>query len=216
MSDTTNQLYRTLLDKTRAFEDVRHKFEDAREEMLAAQRAWETAGARDYQRAKVALREADADASDALTKGAKLVIELAVDEARRLNHAAVDPEHMLLGVMRGGSAADMLSGLGVNLGTMRSAIDYIITKTQPCPENGDDGDIGLSWRAKRVIEMAVDEARLLNHGAVAPEHILIGIAGECDGVAGGLLEGVGVNRMRLCREVGRHGRRLRAEADRGG
>ena len=72
---------------------------------------------------------------------------------------------------------------------VRSAVEFIIGRGErPSP-----GDIGLTPRAKKVIELAVDEARRLSHHYIGTEHLLIGIMREGEGVAAGVLESLGVS-----------------------
>ena len=88
-----------------------------------------------------------------------------------------------------GVAARVLSNLGVQLNKVRSAVEFIIGR-------GDRivlGEIGLTPRAKKVIELAVDEARRLNHHYIGTEHLLLGLVREGEGIAAGVLESLGVN-----------------------
>ena len=101
-----------------------------------------------------------ADRFDKFTERARRVLTLAQEEAQRFNHNYIGTEHLLLGLVREGDgvAAKVLSNLGVELGKVRSAVEFIIGR-------GDRavlGEIGLTPRAKKVIELAVDEARRLN------------------------------------------------------
>ena len=98
---------------------------------------------------------------DKFTERARKVLSLAQEEAQRFNHNYIGTEHLLLGLVREGDgvAAKVLSNLGVELNKVRSATEFIIGR-------GDRivlGEIGLTPRAKKVIELAVDEARRLNH-----------------------------------------------------
>ena len=126
-----------------------------------------------------------------LTPRAKRVIDLAYDEARNLNNNYIGTEHLLLGLVREGEgvAAKVLSNLGVELNKVRSAVEFIIGR-------GDRivlGEIDLTPRAKQVIEFAIDEAQRLDQTSVNPEHILLGIIRQGDGIAIGVLESLGVN-----------------------
>ena len=134
-----------------------------------------------------------------LTPRAKKVIELAVDEARRLNHHYIGTEHLLLGLVREGEgvAAKVLNNLGVELEKVREAVEFIIGR-------GDRivlGEVGLTPRAKKVIELAVDEARRFNHHYIGTEHLLLGLVREGSGVAAGVLESLGVRLERLRTET---------------
>ncbi len=122
---------------------------------------------------------------------ARRVLSLAQEEAQRFNHSYIGTEHILLGLVRetDGVAARVLSNMGVEMGKVTSAVEFIIGRG----ERQTDGDIGLTPRAKKVIELAVDEARRLNHHYIGTEHILIGLMREGEGVAAGVLESLGVS-----------------------
>jgi ATP-dependent Clp protease ATP-binding subunit ClpC len=121
---------------------------------------------------------------------ARRVLSLAQEEAQRFNHNYIGTEHILLGLVREteGVAARVLSGLGVDLSKVRSAVEFIIGRG----EKPTQGEIGLTPRAKKVVELAVDEARRMNHTYIGTEHLLIGLLREGEGVAAGVLESLGV------------------------
>ena len=125
------------------------------------------------------------------TERARKVLSLSQEEAQRFNHNYIGTEHILLGLVREGEgvAAKVLASLGVELDKVRSAVEYIIGRG----EKEVSGDIGLTPRAKRVIELAVDEARRLNHNYIGTEHLLLGLLREEEGVAAGVLESLGVS-----------------------
>ncbi len=132
---------------------------------------------------------------------ARRVLSLAQEEAQRFNHNYIGTEHILLGLVRetDGVAAKVLSNLGVELNKVRSAVEFIIGRGErPTP-----GEIGLTPRAKKVIELAVDEARRLNHHYIGTEHLLIGLMREGEGVAAGVLESLGVNLEKVRAETNR-------------
>ena len=117
-----------------------------------------------------------ADRFDKFTERARKVLQLAQEEAQRFNHNYIGTEHLLLGLVREGEgvAAKVLGNLGVELNKVRSAVEFIIGR-------GDRmviGDISLTPRAKKVIELAVEEARRLNHSAISTEHLLLGLLRE--------------------------------------
>src|SRR6266852_1902130 len=133
----------------------------------------------------------DRDRFDRFTERARKVLSLAQEEAQRLQHNYIGTEHLLLGLVREGQgvAAKVLANLGVKLNQVRSAVEFIIGR-------GDRivvGEIGLTARAKKVIELAVDEARRLNHHYIGTEHLLLGLVREGEGIAAGVLESLGVN-----------------------
>ena len=118
-------------------------------------------------------------------------MSLAQEEALRFQHDYIGTEHLLLGLVREGEgvAAKVLSNLGVELTKVRSSIEFIVGR-------GDRivlGEVGLTPRAKKVIELAVDEARRLNHQYIGTEHLLLGLVREGEGIAVGALESLGVN-----------------------
>ena len=132
---------------------------------------------------------------------ARRVLSLAQEEAQRFHHSYIGTEHILLGLVRetDGVAAKVLGNLGVELNKVRSAVEFIIGRG----ERATTGEIGLTSRAKKVIELAVDEARRLNHHYIGTEHLLIGLMREGDGVAAGVLESLGVNLDKIRAETSR-------------
>ena len=142
-----------------------------------------------------------ADRFDKFTERARRVLTLAQEEAQRFNHNYIGTEHLLLGLVREGDgvAAKVLSNLGVELNKVRSAVEFIIGRG----DRSTSGEIGLTPRAKRVIELAVDEARRLNHSYIGTEHLLLGLVREGEGIAAGVLESLGVNLERVRGETTR-------------
>lgn len=125
------------------------------------------------------------------TERAEKVILLSQDEARRLGHNVVGTEHLLLGLVREGQgiAAKVLQSLGIGLDELRGEIEKVIGR-------GEDvviGKIGFTPRAKRVMELALDEARTLGHNYIGTEHILLGLLREEEGVAARVLRNLGVD-----------------------
>src|ERR1044071_6649118 len=138
---------------------------------------------------------------DKFTERARKVLTLAQEEAQRFNHNYIGTEHLLLGLVREGEgvAAKVLANMGVELNKVRSAVEFIIGR-------GDRmvmGEIGLTPRAKKVIELAVDEARRLNHQYIGTEHLLLGLVREGEGIAAGVLESLGVNLEKVRAETTR-------------
>src|SRR4051794_19612326 len=139
------------------------------------------------------------DRFDKFTERARKVLQLAQEEAQRFNHNYIGTEHLLLGLVREGEgvAAKVLANMGVELNKVRSAVEFIIGR-------GDRmvmGEIGLTPRAKKVIELAVDEARRLNHQYIGTEHLLLGLVREGEGIAAGVLESLGVSLDRVRAQV---------------
>jgi ATP-dependent Clp protease ATP-binding subunit ClpC len=142
-----------------------------------------------------------ADRFDKFTERARRVLTLAQEEAQRFNHNYIGTEHLLLGLVREGDgvAAKVLNNLGVELSKVRSAVEFIIGRGEKSPT----GDIGLTPRAKKVIELAVEEARRLNHSYIGTEHLLLGLVREGEGIAFGVLESLGVSLERVRTETAR-------------
>src|SRR6202048_3973124 len=127
---------------------------------------------------------------DKFTERARKVLTLAQEEATRFNHNYIGTEHLLLGLVREGEgvAAKVLSNLGVELNRVRSAVEFIIGRG----DRPTGGEIGLTPRAKKVIELAVDEARRLGHHYIGTEHLLLGLVREGHGIAAGVLESLNI------------------------
>ncbi len=128
---------------------------------------------------------------DRFNDRAKRVLALAQDEAVRLNHNYIGVEHLLLGLIREGEgvAARVLHSLGVDLSKVRTSVEFIIGR-------GDSttapSEITLSPRTKKVIELAIDEARKLGHSYVGTEHLLLGIVREGGHIGAGVLQSLDV------------------------
>ena len=136
---------------------------------------------------------------DRFTDRARKVLTYAQDESQRFHHNYIGTEHLLLGLIRQGDgvAAHVLEDMNVELPKVRTAVEFIIGR-------GDrpvTGEVGLTPRAKRVIELAIDEARQLGHNYVGTEHLLLGLIREGEGIAAGVLESLGVSLDRTRAEV---------------
>lgn len=142
-----------------------------------------------------------ADRFDRFTDRARRVLTLAQEEAERFNYNFIGTEHLLLGLVResDGVGAKVLGSLGVRLDAVRSAVEFIIGRG----EVRGGTEIGLTPRAKRVIELAVEEARRLNHSYIGTEHLLLGLVREGEGIAFGVLESLGVSLERVRTETAR-------------
>ena len=121
---------------------------------------------------------------------ARRVLSIAQEEAHRFNHNYIGTEHILLGLTRetDGVAAKVLTDLGAELNKVRGSLEFIIGKG----DNDSFNDIGLTPRAKKVIELAIDEARRLRHNYIGTEHLLVGLLREGEGVPSGILESFGI------------------------
>src|SRR5437588_6095776 len=140
-----------------------------------------------------------ADKFEKFTERARKVFSLAQEEAQRFNHNYIGTEHLLLGLVREGDgiAARVLANLGVQLPKIRSAVEFIVGR-------GDGltvGDPGLTPRAKKVIELAMDEARRLNNHYIGPEHLLLGLVREGGGIGVGILASLGVRPEKVEQQV---------------
>jgi hypothetical protein len=131
-----------------------------------------------------------ADRFDKFTERALRVLTYAQQEAQRFNHNYIGTEHILLGLLResDGVAGHVLLDLGADLTKVRSTIEHIIGRG----ERPMSGDIGLTPRAKKVIELAVAEARRLGHREIGTEHLLLGLVREDEGIAHGVLASLGI------------------------
>lgn len=115
------------------------------------------------------------------TVRARTVLDLAQSEAKHYNHNYIGTEHLLLGLVREGDgvAARALANLGIELPEVHSAVEFVIGRG----ERLVTGEIGLTPRARKVIELAVDEARRLGAHYVGTEHLLLGLVREGEGIA---------------------------------
>ena len=133
------------------------------------------------------------------SEGARKVLTKAQEEAKRLGHGYIDTEHILLGIVdeEGGVAGKVLTNLGVPLPKIRAAVEFVVGKG----ERRTTGEISLAPRAKRAIEVAVDEARRLNSSYIGSEHLLLGLLGGKEGVACNVLENFGITLDRVREEA---------------
>lgn len=145
-------------------------------------------------------RFADRDRFDKFTERARQVFALAQEEAQRFQHNYIGTEHLLLGLIREGEGvgARVLKNMGVDLADVRASVEKIIKR-------GDrvvvGGAIGLTPRAKKVVELAMVEARSLDHHYIGTEHLLLGLVHEGEGIAARVLENLGINLERVRREM---------------
>jgi len=133
------------------------------------------------------------------TERAQKVVVLSQEEARRLGHNVVGTEHILLGLAAEGEgvAARALQGMGISLDKVRAEVEKVIGKGESPPQ----GQIGFTPRAKRVLELAFDEARQLGHTYIGTEHILLGLIREGEGVAAQVLKNLGADLDKVRRQV---------------
>jgi len=134
-----------------------------------------------------------------LTPEARKALDFAHEEAQSFNHNYIGTEHLLLGLVRleEGVATTVLQNLGVELNRVRSAVEFIIGR-------GDRLVLGsrvLTPRSKKVIQLALDEATRMQQERVAPEHLLLGLVREGEGIAAGVLESLGVSMPKVRQET---------------
>lgn len=132
------------------------------------------------------------------TERAQKVLALAQEEAIRLGHNNIGTEHILLGLVREGEgiAAKALYGLGLGSDKIQNEVENLIGKGQETSQT-----IHYTPRAKKVIELSMDEARKLGHSYVGTEHILLGLIREGEGVAARVLNNLGVSLNKARQQV---------------
>jgi ATP-dependent Clp protease ATP-binding subunit ClpC len=127
------------------------------------------------------------------TERVRKVLAMAREEAARLHHEYVGTEHILLGLIREGEgvAAAVLQNLSVDLDEIQQKIEETVKKGKAAQATGPD--LPYTSRAKKVLELAMAEARELNHSYVGTEHLLLGLLREEKGIAAQVLTDTGVN-----------------------
>jgi len=132
------------------------------------------------------------------TERSQKVLALAQEEAIRLGHNNIGTEHILLGLVKEGEgiAAKALQSIGVSLDRVHTEVENLIGKGQEKPTS-----IVYTPRAKKVIELSMDEARKLGHTYVGTEHILLGLIREGEGVAARVLNNLGVSLNKARQQV---------------
>ncbi len=138
--------------------------------------------------------------NDRFTQRVRKVLFLARDEAGRLQHDYIGTEHLLLGIVREGEgvAANVLRHLNLDFERIQKAVEDSVTAP-----NGpvSIGEIPFTPRAKKVLELSIDEARLHNHSYVGTEHLLLALIREGEGVAARVLGELGADHEQVKREV---------------
>ncbi|KAA0544130.1 ATP-dependent Clp protease ATP-binding subunit [Bacillus sp. BGMRC 2118] len=132
------------------------------------------------------------------TERAQKVLALAQEEAVRLGHNNIGTEHILLGLVREGEgiAAKALQALGLSPEKIQKEVETLIGRGQDATQT-----IHYTPRAKKVIELSMDEARKLGHSYVGTEHILLGLIREGEGVAARVLNNLGVSLNKARQQV---------------
>ncbi len=132
------------------------------------------------------------------TERAQRVLALAQEEAVRLGHHNIGTEHILLGLVREGDgiAAKALTALGLSSDKIQMEVEALIGR-------GQDGATTIHYtpRAKKVIELSMDEARKLGHSYVGTEHLLLGLIREGEGVAARVLNNLGISLSKARQQV---------------
>ena len=137
---------------------------------------------------------------DRFTDRAKKVMNLARQEAQRFNHEYLGTEHILLGLVQEGSgvAANVLKNLDVELRKIRVEVEKIV-------KNGTNmvtmGQLPFTPRAKKVLELALEEAQNLGHNYIGTEHLLLGLIRENEGIAAQVLMNLGTKLEEVREEV---------------
>src|SRR5215469_136757 len=133
------------------------------------------------------------------TERARKVVFYAQEEAQKFGEGYVSTEHLLLGLVRESDsvAARVLEKLGVSLNRIRAEVEKQLPRGDARPSQ----DMTLTPRAKRVIDLAYDEARNLNNNYIGTEHLLLGLIREGDGLAGRVLAKLGVELEKARKEV---------------
>src|SRR5438874_12670500 len=133
------------------------------------------------------------------TERARKVVFYAQEEAQKFGEGYVSTEHLLLGLLResDGAAAKVLDKLTVSADFIRAEVEKQLPRGDARPSQ----DMTLTPRAKRVIDLAYDEARNLNNNYIGTEHLLLGLIREGDGLAGRVLAKLGVELEKARREV---------------
>src|SRR6476660_1852716 len=127
------------------------------------------------------------------TERVRKVLAMAREEAARLHHEYVGTEHILLGLIREGEgvAAAVLQNLSVDLDEIQQKIEDTVKKGKAAAATGPD--LPYTSRAKKVLELAMAEARDLTHNYVGTEHLLLGLLREEKGIAAQVLTDAGIN-----------------------
>ena len=137
---------------------------------------------------------------DRFTDRAKKVMNLARQEAQRFNHEYLGTEHILLGLVQEGSgvAANVLKQMGIDLTKIRDEVEKIV-KTGPSMVTM--GQLPFTPRAKKVLELSLEEASNLGHNYIGTEHLLLGLIKENEGIAAQVLMNLGVKLEDVREEV---------------
>jgi len=133
------------------------------------------------------------------TQRARRVLSLAQEEAERLQHHQIGTEHLLLGLMReeGGVAGRVLRDLGLDL----RRVEELVTRLSASEHKTGHAPLDLSPGTKKVLELAVDEARRMGHHYIGTEHLLLGLVRQQEGIALDVLRRLGVSPEEVRRQT---------------
>ena len=133
------------------------------------------------------------------TQRARRVLSLAQEEAERLRHHQIGTEHLLLGLMRedGGVAGRVLRDLGLDL----RRVEELVRRLSTADERTTHTQLDLSPGTKKVLELAVDEARRMGHHYIGTEHLLLGLVRQQEGIALDVLRRLGVSPEEVRRQT---------------
>ena len=133
------------------------------------------------------------------TQRARRVLSLAQEEAERLQHHQIGTEHLLLGLMReeGGVAGRVLRDLGLDL----RRVEELVTRLSTSENKTASTQLDLSPGTKKVLELAVDEARRMGHHYIGTEHLLLGLVRQQEGIALDVLRRLGVSPEEVRRQT---------------
>ena len=134
------------------------------------------------------------------TERARKVILLAKEEAKRFNHDYIGTEHILLGLVREGEgvAAAVLENLGLSSEKIAMEVEKLV---KAGPSTVISGDIPFTPKAKKVMELSMDEAVSLGHNYIGTEHLLLGLLREGEGIASQVLINLGLDLNKVRSEV---------------
>jgi len=126
------------------------------------------------------------------TDRARKVVVQAQEEARRLDHDHIGPEHILLALIHdgiGGVAAKALESLGISLQSIRQRVEEVIGRGEQAPS----GHIPFTPPAKEILRLALEESGALGHHYIGTEHLLLGLIRRGDDVAARVLSELGAD-----------------------
>ncbi len=137
---------------------------------------------------------------DRFTDRARKVMNLAKSEAQRLNHEYIGTEHILLGLVQEGSgvAANVLRQMGIDLKRIRAEVEKLVKGSATMVPMGN---LPFTPRAKKVLELSLEEASQLGHNYIGTEHLLLGLIKESEGIAARVLTNLGVKLEDVREEV---------------